>query len=71
MCNLSDIIEEKGIEKGIEQGIEQGIEKGIEKGESRMAALINILISKNRIDDLSKMTNDTEYRSRLFKEFGL
>ena len=59
MCNLSDIIEEKGIEQGIE------------KGESRMAALINILISKNRIDDLSKITTDTEYRSRLFKEFGL
>ena len=24
MCNLSDLIEEKGIEKGIQQGIEQG-----------------------------------------------
>ena len=24
MCNLSDLIEEKGIEKGIEQGIETG-----------------------------------------------
>ena len=25
MCNLSDLIEERGIRKGIEQGIEQGI----------------------------------------------
>ncbi len=24
MCNLSDLIEERGIEKGIEKGIEQG-----------------------------------------------
>lgn len=24
MCNLSDLIEEQGIQKGIEQGIEQG-----------------------------------------------
>ncbi len=24
MCNLSDLIEERGIEKGIAQGIEQG-----------------------------------------------
>ena len=28
MCNLSDLIEERGIEKGIAQGIEQGIEQG-------------------------------------------
>ena len=28
MCNLSDLIEERGIEKGIEKGIEQGIEQG-------------------------------------------
>lgn len=28
MCNLSDLIEERGIARGIEQGIEQGIESG-------------------------------------------
>ena len=28
MCNLSDLIEERGIERGIEKGIEQGIERG-------------------------------------------
>ena len=28
MCNLSDIVEERGIEKGIKQGIEKGIEQG-------------------------------------------
>ena len=32
MCNLSEVVLEKGIEQGIEKGIEQGIEKGIEKG---------------------------------------
>ena len=32
MCNLSQAVEDKGIEKGISIGIEQGIEKGIEKG---------------------------------------
>ena len=26
MCNLADLVEERGIEKGIEKGIEQGIE---------------------------------------------
>ena len=32
MCNLSEAIEERGIEQGIEQGIERGIEQGIERG---------------------------------------
>jgi len=32
MCNLSEVLVEKGIEKGIEQGIEKGIKQGIEKG---------------------------------------
>lgn len=32
MCNLSEAIEERGIEQGIERGIEQGIEQGIERG---------------------------------------
>lgn len=32
MCNLSEAIEERGIEQGIERGIEQGIERGVEQG---------------------------------------
>ena len=32
MCNLSDLVEARGIEQGIARGIEQGIEQGIEKG---------------------------------------
>lgn len=28
MCNLSDVVEERGIKKGIERGMEQGI-KGL------------------------------------------
>lgn len=32
MCNLSEVLVEKGLEQGIEKGIEQGIEKGIAQG---------------------------------------
>lgn len=32
VCNLSEAIEEQGIEKGIKKGIQQGIEQGIAKG---------------------------------------
>ena len=34
MCNLSQGIEERGIEKGMARGIEKGRAEGIEKGES-------------------------------------
>lgn len=32
MCNLSEVLVEKGLEQGIEQGIEKGIAQGIEQG---------------------------------------
>ena len=35
MCNLSEILIERGIEQGLERGIEQGIERGIEQGLER------------------------------------
>ena len=31
MCNLSDWVEERGIQKGIQQGIRQGIQQGIQR----------------------------------------
>ena len=49
MCNLSQLVEEKGIQKGIEKGIEKGIQKGIE--EERVSSLKKLV--KNR-----KMTID-------------
>ncbi len=32
MCNLSEAIEQRGIQKGIQEGIQKGIQKGEEKG---------------------------------------
>jgi len=31
MCNLSDVVEERGIERGIARGIEQGIERTVRR----------------------------------------
>ena len=42
-----------------------------EEGENRMASLTNLLINTDRIDDLTKATNDKAYRQKLFQEFGL
>lgn len=41
MCNLSDVIEEKGLEKGLEQGLEKGLEQGWEKG--RIETLVGLV----------------------------
>jgi hypothetical protein len=40
MCNLSEVVEERGIKKGVEQGLTQGIEQGIEQG---IRGLVDIL----------------------------
>lgn len=55
MCNLSDLIEEEGIQKGSEQ----------------MALLTRKLIEASRMDDLLKATEDEEFRGKLYEEFGI
>ncbi len=40
MCNLSDYVEEIGIQKGLEQGLKQGLEQG------RMLILIKLVQKK-------------------------
>lgn len=59
MCNLSEVVMEKGIEKGIE------------KGETRLNNLYRLLMEQNRIDDLQRAIEDEEYRLALFEEFNL
>lgn len=55
MCNLADVIEEKGIEKGAD----------------RLAELINILLEDGRIDDVAKVSADKKFRETLYKEFEI
>lgn len=59
MCNLSDRIEEMGIEKGKQQG------------ESCFAALAEKLLKDNRTEDLLKATNDKSFRETLYREYGI
>ena len=61
------LIREKAMEQGIEKGIEQGIEHGIDK----MNSLTKLLVEKNRLDDLMRVTTDIEYREELFREFNI
>lgn len=41
------------------------------EGEQRCARLVVELLDASRIDDISRMTEDSAYRERLFAEFGL
>lgn len=49
----------------------EGMQKGMIKGEQKLAQLNNALIEANRIADLSKASNDTTYRQKLYEEFGI
>ena len=75
MCNLSEVVLEKGIEQGIKQGIEQGIERGIEQGieqgEEKIARLMQKLFADKRIADAEKASRDVSYRAELLKEYSL
>ena len=63
MCNLSDIIEERGIEKGIEKGIEQG--------EGLLAKLMSILFKEGLMSEAQKAAEDETVRQELYKKYKL
>ncbi len=44
MCNISEVILERGLEQGLEQGLERGLEQGLEQG-----------IEKNQLDNIAKL----------------
>ena len=62
---------EQGIEKGIEQGIERGIEQGIERGENRISMLGKKLLEEDRMNDLRRCLEDTEFRKKLYLEYKI
>lgn len=48
-----------------------GVQKGVQEGLSKMAFLINKLLSCNRIDDAKRATEDPAYLDSLMAEFKL
>lgn len=63
--------EAKGRAEGLEKGRAEGLEKGRAEGADRMGALISKLIELNRIDDVKKVSADSAFRDKLFKELGI
>ncbi len=46
-------------------------EEGVEEGAERVNQLNSRLIAEERFDDLARATNDKQYQSQLYKEYGL
>lgn len=62
MCNLSEWVEEKGIEKGLQRGIEKGIEKAalslLNQGRLSDEEIIEVLeITAEKLEELKEKTN--------------
>ena len=49
----------------------EGREEGRKQEAERMDKLVSELLKANRIDDLKKATSDSEFKSKLFREFNL
>ena len=63
--------EQRGEERGEKRGMQRGIECGMQRGIERICTLNNLLIQNNRFDDLARSSNDTDFREKLFDEFGI
>lgn len=57
--------------EGRSEGLTQGITQGITQGENRVSRLIIELQRQNRMDEVVRAATDSEYRKKLFGEFGI
>ncbi len=67
MCNLSEGIEERGIEKGITIGED----RGRTEGEALLGKLVKLLLGEGRTVDIDRASTDPEARRQLYREFHL
>ena len=79
MCEVLDIIENRGIEKGIEKGLEKGMERGLKKGLKKgrqegadmVSKLNELLLNEGNIDKLRRANTDKDYRYKLLREYNI
>lgn len=51
--------------------MKSSLERGINQGEERISLLCEQLLKVGRIDDLTKVVSNKEYRKKMYAEFGL
>ena len=61
----------EGRAEGISIGKEAGRQEGISQGENLLGRLVNLLVEKGRIDDVTRASTDPKVRQQLYKEFHL
>ena len=68
---LTEYDEQVHIKNEKEISYEEGERAGIIKGEDMLSTLIQHLLAAERMDDIVRVTTDTQYRQKLYKEFQL
>ena len=68
---LTEYDEQVHIKNEKEISYEEGERAGIIKGEDMLSTLIQHLLATERMDDIVRVTTDTQYRQELYKEFQL
>ena len=63
MCEVLDIIENRGIEKGLKQGRQEGADM--------VSKLNELLLNEGNIDKLRRANTDKNYRHKLLKEYKI
>lgn len=46
-------------------------ENGEKKSEVKLGKLVKVLLKEKRYSDIEKVTDDEEYREKMYKEFGM
>ena len=46
-------------------------ENGEKKDEVKLGKLVKVLLKEKRYSDIEKVTDDEEYREKMYKEFGM
>lgn len=50
---------------------QENVKIGIERGEEMLAKLIKMLSEDNRLSDIIRVTQDKEYRQKLYEEYHI
>ena len=74
MCNISEVILERGLERGLEQGLAEGLEQGIEKNQlDNIAKLMKKLklTEEEAMDMLDIEEENREKYHKMLKNQGI
>lgn len=60
-----------GIQQGMQQGMQQGRQQGRQEAMNEMSRVIQVLIAAGRINEIDRITRDTDYYNQVKKELSV